>query len=214
MLRVSRAHFPITTLGPGRRMVVWLQGCPLACKGCMSRDTWDFDGGVDIAEADLVGMWRDAVGDGADGLTVSGGEPLAQAASLGAFLRAVRAFPSPSSEPDVLLYTGYDLDELDAAQLSAIAAADAVITGRFDAARPTRLIWRGSANQRLLTRTALGHRKYAAYRDYVPEHAPVQIGLDGERLWVIGVPAPGALQRMERTLRARGIRFEGATWRP
>jgi len=30
---------PVTTLAPGPRLVVWTQGCPLACRGCMSRDT-------------------------------------------------------------------------------------------------------------------------------------------------------------------------------
>lgn len=214
MLRVSRVHFPVTTLGPGRRLVVWLQGCPLACKGCMSLDTWDPAGGADVTEAELLGMWRAAVREGADGLTVSGGEPLAQAGPLTAFLRTVRAGPAAHAEPDILLYTGYELDELDATQLSAVAAVDAVITGRYDAARPTRLIWRGSANQRLHTRTVLGHRRYAAHRHQVPDRAPVQVGLDSERLWVIGVPAPGALPHMERALRAQGIRFRGATWRP
>jgi anaerobic ribonucleoside-triphosphate reductase activating protein len=29
----------VTTLAPGPRLVVWTQGCPLACRGCMSRDT-------------------------------------------------------------------------------------------------------------------------------------------------------------------------------
>jgi anaerobic ribonucleoside-triphosphate reductase activating protein len=214
MLRVSRAHFPVTTLGPGRRLVVWVQGCPLACKGCMSLDTWDPAGGVELDEADLLRLWRDAVRDGAAGLTVSGGEPLAQAGPLGAFLRAARACPVPGTEPDILLYTGYELDELDRTQRAAVAAADAVITGRFDAARPTRLIWRGSANQRLHARTALGRRRYATHLGHEPARAPVQIGIDDERLWVIGVPAPGALPRMERALRAQGIRFQGVTWRP
>jgi anaerobic ribonucleoside-triphosphate reductase activating protein len=212
---VSRAHFPVTTLGPGRRLVVWVQGCPLACRGCMSLDTWDAGGGVELGEADLLRLWRDALRGGAEGLTVSGGEPLAQPEPLAEFLRMARSCAAPAGvEPDILLYTGFELDELGPAQRAAVAAADAVITGRYEAGRPTRLIWRGSANQRLRPGTDLGRRRYAGYVDLVPDGAPVQIGVDDERLWVIGVPPPGALPRMERALRARGIRFQGATWRP
>lgn len=209
MLRVSRAHFPVTSLGPGTRLALWLQGCPLACHGCMSRDTWDPADGTDISEADLLRLWRDALAAGATGLTISGGEPLAQAEPLTEFLRAAR-----TGTADILLYTGYELPELDEKGRAAVAAADAVITGRYEAGQPTRLIWRGSANQRLVTNTALGESRYAEYLDLAPDRAPVQIGVDGERLWVIGVPAPGALPRMERALRTQGIRFEEAAWRP
>jgi anaerobic ribonucleoside-triphosphate reductase activating protein len=215
VLRVSRAHFPVTTLGPGTRLVIWVQGCPLACRGCMSRDTWDEDGGAELTEDTLLGLWSDALRRGADGMTVSGGEPLAQAEPLAAFLRAARSCPAPSgTEPDLLLYTGFEPGELTPEQNAAVAAADAVITGRYEAGSPTRLIWRGSANQRLRPVTDLGRRRYTPYLDAVPDAAPVQIGVDGERLWVIGVPPPGALSRMERALRVRGVRVEGATWRP
>jgi anaerobic ribonucleoside-triphosphate reductase activating protein len=209
MLRVSRAHFPVTSLGPGTRLALWLQGCQLACRGCMSRDTWDPAGGTDVSEADLLRMWRDALAAGATGLTISGGEPLAQAEPLTEFLRAAH-----TGTADILLYTGYELTELDEKGRAAVAAADAVITGRYEAGQPTRLIWRGSANQRLVANTALGESRYAEYLDLTPDRAPVQIGVDGERLWVIGVPAPGALPRMERALRGKGIRFQEAAWRP
>ena len=79
MPRISRLHYPVTALGPGRRLGVWVQGCPLACPGCIARDTWDPAGGHEVAVADLTAVWQAAVDDGADGLTVSGGEPLEQA---------------------------------------------------------------------------------------------------------------------------------------
>ena len=68
--------------GPGVRFVVFLQGCPLRCKCCHNPDTWAFDGGTEYTPEDLVRKalrYREYFGkDG--GVTLSGGEPLMQAA--------------------------------------------------------------------------------------------------------------------------------------
>lgn len=162
-IRIGGTHFPLETLGPGRRLGVWFQGCPLACAGCMSRHTWDAEGGRDASVGELLGLWRDALAQGAEGLTVSGGEPLEQAAGLAEFLAgadAARGAAGREPPADILVYTGYEQDEWDPDRLRALRHADAVIAGRFRIAEPTGLVWRGSANQRLLPRTALGRARY------------------------------------------------------
>jgi len=195
-LRVSRVHFPVTALGPGDRLGVWLQGCPLACAGCMSLDTWDPTGGVELTVEQLVGMWRDAGAAGAQGVTISGGEPLAQAAALTA-----------------LLFTGFEFDELDTTQLGAARLADAVVTGRYRAGEPTDLIWRGSANQRLHLNTDLGRRRYAEFVDLAPQRPPIQVRAEHDGFWLIGVPRRGTLPRLERGLRDDGLDVDTVTWR-
>ncbi len=35
---LNKAHFPVTVLGPGRRIGLWLQGCTIRCRGCVSQD--------------------------------------------------------------------------------------------------------------------------------------------------------------------------------
>ena len=67
--------------GPGVRYVVFLQGCPLRCAYCHNPDTWDFSGGTEREATDLVKeICRFKPYFGAKGgVTVSGGEPLAQA---------------------------------------------------------------------------------------------------------------------------------------
>ena len=56
---LNRLYFPVTALGPGRRLGESLgPGCPLACPGCMSRHTWDPAGGDDVAVAALEAAWR------------------------------------------------------------------------------------------------------------------------------------------------------------
>ena len=71
-----------TVDGPGIRFVIFMQGCPLKCKFCHNRDTWDFNGSVEYAVEPVVEKvlrskpyFRRSNG----GVTVSGGEPLAQA---------------------------------------------------------------------------------------------------------------------------------------
>ena len=68
--------------GPGVRYVVFLQGCPLRCAYCHNPDTWDFAGGTEQEAAELVkGICRFKPYFGTKGgVTVSGGEPLQQAA--------------------------------------------------------------------------------------------------------------------------------------
>jgi anaerobic ribonucleoside-triphosphate reductase activating protein len=173
----------------------------------MSRDTWNPSAGTSVSVADLESRWRRAATDGADGLTVSGGEPLNQPTAVADLLRRVRR---ADPEADILLYTGYELDELDADQLVAVSLADALIVGRYLAARPTRLLWRGSANQRLIMQTSLGRARYAAYESVTVERTPMQAAVDDSgHLLVIGVPPPGALGRLERALRERGIHAHG-----
>ena len=214
-LRVSRSHFPVTALGPGRRLGVWVQGCPLACKGCMSLDTWDPGGGTDVPVDEMADRWRDAVRQGAVGLTVSGGEPLAQPGPTAAFLEAVhRVRDEVSGALDILMFTGFTPEEFDAGQRLAASYADVLITGRYEAAQPTRLVWRGSANQRMLLQSELGHRRYAPYLALEPERPPLQLRADDHGAWIVGVPLRGTLPRLDRELRRRGLNADAVSWRP
>lgn len=213
-LRVSRTHYPVRALGPGHRLGIWLQGCTLACKGCMSRDTWSAGGGTETPIEELAALWQSAVDRGATGLTVSGGEPLQQAESLAAFLAAADEIRRGADrELDFLLYTGYDEAELDEPCRAAAARADVVVFGRFDVAQPTELVWRGSANQRMVPQTALGRRRYAEYVDYAPARGPLQLEAGDEGPWIIGTPRAAALRTLDRSMKDLGLDITDVTWR-
>lgn len=71
-----------TVDGPGVRAVLFLQGCPLRCPYCHNPDTWDTGGGTLMDTAEVLRRllrYRGYFGK-RGGVTVSGGEPLLQAA--------------------------------------------------------------------------------------------------------------------------------------
>ncbi|UED87452.1 4Fe-4S single cluster domain-containing protein [Streptomyces profundus] len=212
--RISGVHFPVTVLGPGRRLGIWFQGCPLACAGCMSRHTWDSAGGRAWPVAELLALWRQALAAGAEGLTVSGGEPLAQPAAL-ARLLAGAAGARGAADADLLLYTGYTEAEIaaDEARTLAVGGADALVTGRYVAARATDLVWRGSANQRLVPRTPLGAARYAPHLTRRSGPRALQIVGRGGALALYGVPRPGELDALEVELGEVGVGLTDPSWR-
>ena len=68
--------------GPGTRLVFFLAGCPLRCIYCENPDTWCAHNGQEmtIDEADaLMGRFGGFISVAGGGVTLSGGEPLAQA---------------------------------------------------------------------------------------------------------------------------------------
>jgi pyruvate formate lyase activating enzyme len=65
----------VRVLGPGVRYALWVQGCPRRCPGCVAENAWDPDGGERIP-VDALAV--EIALSGAEGLTVSGGEPMLQ----------------------------------------------------------------------------------------------------------------------------------------
>ena len=65
--------------GPGLRIVVFMQGCPLRCLFCHNPDTWEKDANLLTTSDEIVNTirkYRNFIEDG--GITLSGGEPLFQ----------------------------------------------------------------------------------------------------------------------------------------
>ncbi|WP_431974750.1 4Fe-4S single cluster domain-containing protein [Micromonospora haikouensis] len=212
-LRLSRLHHPVTALGPGRRVGIWVQGCAIGCPGCVSRDTWVAEPRHDV-DVDYV-LDRVAALDpaGLTGVTVTGGEPSEQPEALAALLTGLRALGA-EHDWDVLCYTGVELDEFRARCPGAYPLVDALITGPYRAGEPTDLVWRGSANQRLVPCSPLGRRRYAPWVDARRDRPELQLQVDDDRVWLVGIPGRGDLARVERALQAQGIRLEGVSWRP
>ena len=68
-----------TVDGPGIRLVVFLQGCPMRCLYCHNPDTWDACGGEEMSADDIIAQFiKNRAFYSGGGITVTGGEPLLQ----------------------------------------------------------------------------------------------------------------------------------------
>jgi anaerobic ribonucleoside-triphosphate reductase activating protein len=191
----------IVTLGPGRRVGLWVEGCTLACRGCMSPDLWAHRTQTTTS---AVASRIIALAEGHDGLTVSGGEPFQQAEALCHVLRHV----SERVELDVLLYSGYRRSELESGPPEVrelLASADLLIDGRFETDEPTQEPWRGSANQRLHVLTPRG--MLALERPHCEARLQVVMESDGP-VRLIGVPPPGVRDHLRQDL----LRSDFSRW--
>jgi len=128
--------------GPGVRFVIWLQGCTLGCAGCFNPLTHAASG-PETPIADLVAQL--AAG-GAEGLSLSGGEPMQQPAAALALVRAARALGRST-----LMFSGYTIDEMRAIPegVDVLANLDVLVDGRYVAGQRLATGLRGSANQRI-----------------------------------------------------------------
>ena len=136
--------------GKGYRAAVFTQGCPHHCEGCHNPESHDPDGGIEWTLDDVE---KKFTGNPLlDGITLSGGEPFAQAAECAELAKRAHAM-----KLSVWTYSGYTLEQLDRmAELDADVKAlldetDVLIDGPFILSeRSLTLDFRGSRNQRVI----------------------------------------------------------------
>ncbi|QKW34154.1 radical SAM protein [Actinomadura sp. NAK00032] len=234
-LLLAKAHYPVTTLGPGIRAGIWTQGCTLHCHGCLSRDTWDADPRRAVPVQTVLG-WLASLPGPVDGITISGGEPFQQPAALGALLRGIHAWRDTLDREtialDILVYSGYVYSRLcrSGETREILDMCDAVITGPYvDRLNPGgrhsgdgSLLWRGSANQRVVPLSPLGRRRYGALADVGNTgegtgprvQVSVDEGPEGRRVYYIGIPRRGDMEHLTSRLDRAGVRSGDVSWRP
>ena len=68
-----------TVDGPGVRLVVFCQGCPMRCQYCHNPDTWEMGKGTRMSAEEIMRPYeRNKAFYSRGGITVTGGEPLLQ----------------------------------------------------------------------------------------------------------------------------------------
>jgi len=147
-----------------------------------------------------------------EGITFSGGEPLAQAPALCALIDSIR-----ERRPDVtfMSYTGYRIEHLQSRgtreQKNLLSKLDILVDGPYVREQHTDLRWRGSSNQRVLFLSS----RYSRLTDTLKERdtsIEFEFGADGSLHWM-GIPPEGFRDAFEHEMNQRGIELtqsEGA----
>lgn len=124
-----------------------MQGCPIHCKNCFNKETWDFNGGEEwtqeVEEKFLKLVNRDYI----QRVSILGGEPLASQ-NVETVQHILSIIPSNKQK---WLYTGYQFENLNIKQMLAVSHANYLVDGNYiDELRDMRLDFRGSSNQRII----------------------------------------------------------------
>lgn len=134
--------------GDGLRVVLWVAGCTHQCEGCHNPCTWNINGGIPFDEKAETELFDALDKDYISGVTFSGGDPLhpANASETGRLIKKVhKKFPDKT----IWLYTGFLWEEI--CSMDFIKYVDVVVDGEFKKdLKDNTLMWRGSANQRVI----------------------------------------------------------------
>lgn len=197
MINVAETCVGTKALGPGIRSVVWVQGCPLHCHGCIAPD-WIPQREARLAHPDELAA--ELLADNhVSGLTLSGGEPMLQAAPLAAMVRAARR----QRDVNVICYSGFTLGELrerppGPGVADLLEQVDVVIDGPYQEAVNDGKGLRGSSNQVVhhLTGRLIGSAEALAGG---PRTAEIRVR--DRSVLLVGVPPPGLVRNVDRAAR-------------
>lgn len=134
-------------LGPGIRFVIWVQGCCFDCPGCISSKWRDWQPARLFTVEELTQAIIQTPN--IEGITLSGGEPMMQAARLYDLITAATAQKTLT----VICYTGFSRDALhqmnNPAVIQLLSALDVLIDGPYMDHLNNDLGLRGSTNQQV-----------------------------------------------------------------
>lgn len=182
-IRLHRIYYPVTALGPGRRLGIWVQGCARRCPGCLSPEMQPYTGAEIPVEQVLEQIPPDIC---PEGLTISGGEPFDQPQAVSELVQ----WFSEKYSSDILVYTGYTLAELQARRDSAtdavLAGIAALVDGPYQEEYNFGRGWMGSENQTLHV-----FRCTERYQDFAAAPRTLQAIQERQQLLFVGIPPRG-----------------------
>ncbi|HEY3474501.1 MAG TPA: 4Fe-4S single cluster domain-containing protein [Anaerolineales bacterium] len=186
VLNIAAVAARTQALGPGTRAVVWVQGCPLNCPGCLAPAWIPFVPAVERTPQDVLDMFDlDAI----TGLTFSGGEPMEQAAGLAELARLARQ----KKDLNLICFTGYRYERLlkrppNSGVPRLLAEVDVLVDGPFIQSLNDSVGLRGSSNQRVIHLTSR-----LKEHDLETITRKIEITVTDGELAFIGIPTPGIL---------------------
>lgn len=153
--------------GQGVCVSFWSQGCPHRCPGCHNPNTWDYDGGIDGNDQEIVNHIIDMINKNGiqRNLSILGGEPLCNQ-NLTFTFSLITKVKEKYPNIKIFIWTGYSwedliysmntknnvLSEIDCDKLyKIISNTDILVDGEFvKELRDISLPLRGSTNQKVI----------------------------------------------------------------
>ena len=144
---------------------LFVQGCPLHCKGCFNQETWDFDGGKEWTKETKETFLSLADKPYIKRITILGGEPLAKQ-NVYDVIDLMKDIKSRFPDKTIWLYTGYrfqtitspaitdvfdpERDKYLSKRKEVLKYADVIVDGPFiESKKDITLKFRGSSNQNI-----------------------------------------------------------------
>ena len=174
---------PSRTLGPGPRFVIWVQLCCFNCQSCVSPE-WIPQTTAILVEPQKLAEYILSIPN-TEGLTVSGGEPMLQAAALSQLFSYLREHQDLS----IMCYSGFTLQQLQAKIdpdiNQVLSLIDVLIDGQYIEQLDDNKGWRGSANQ---TVHFLTSRHIQEDHLFTERKRDVELHVQDDSVLMVGVP--------------------------
>ncbi len=132
--------------GPGLRTSIYCAGCLHHCQGCHNPQSWDIENGHWMSVDDIFEV---IVGDEISNVTFTGGDPFFQVEAFTALARRIKT----ETRKNIWCWTGFTIEKIrqDPQKAQLLEYIDTLVDGPFILAqRDTTLLFRGSANQRII----------------------------------------------------------------
>ena len=171
---IDRLLFPIYTLGPGNRIVIWTKGCTKRCKNCSNPELWNIEKSKNRDIKDLFQLILNISKENQiDGITFTGGDPIEQFDELIEFIKLLKKITD-----DILVYTGDYFDNLR-------KNIPILIDGPYIHELNFKYVnLRGSKNQNIIY---FNKKLKYKYKEYMKKGRMIQNVFMGEKLISVGI---------------------------
>ena len=183
-------------LGPGKRLVFWLTGCPFTCPNCIEPKLRRLEYGskysVDSLYREIMPVLSEL-----KAITFSGGEPLFQREAM------LNLFELLPSDVDVMLYTGMTTEIFTSKYREFYKYIDIVVTEPFVTELHSDNLWRGSSNQQILSPTGKHKKKITEWM--LDKSKGIKVHFEKNELFIYGIPIPEMLKQVKSIIKEKGI---------